>query len=420
MTSPLARPELAPLVDELARRLANGDVPRTITLRSLPVASRRALADLLGLDRLVPADHRLPVHRLNAAIGAACDEELRSTVEDLRGPLPDRRAARAAQREARDALWEWCAAEAATIQLADLTGWVQAQRATGIRGGLDAHRRRLADALAVLRALPADGVPLAALANDCVGDPHALDNGRALTGIVLDALALTAGVPRPTDAELTRTLWEGVGVVPDPLSSTVLALGLPGGPHDPLARWLAASGDASEPVVLTLAQLRRWPRPPLASGTAAYVVENPSLLVDAAARGWSGPPLVCSSGRPTIATVTLLRQLGAGGALLYQHADFDAAGLAITAWLAQRAGTTPWRMTTRDYTTAVCQIGTPATFTGPVPATPWDAGLQRHVQRRRVAVYEEQLRDELLTAMTTSGRVRPTTTGRAGWRYRTG
>jgi hypothetical protein len=42
--------------------------------------------------------------------------------------------------------------------------------------------------------------------------------------------------------------------------------------------------------------------------------------------------------------VTLLRQLGADGAILAQHADFDLTGLGITAWLAERAGTRPWRM----------------------------------------------------------------------------
>jgi uncharacterized protein (TIGR02679 family) len=186
---------------------------------------------------------------------------------------------------------------------------------------------------------------------------------------------------------------ESVGVVPDPLSSTVTALGL-SGDASPLGRWLDTARAASEPVVLTLANLRRWPRPPLPSDQPAVVVENPSLLAEAAPR-WCGPPLVCSSGRPTVAVVVLLRQLGAAGAPLYQHADFDPAGLAITAWLAARAGTMPWHMTAGDYLAAVRTGG--ATF-GAVPETPWDPGLAVAMTARGVGVYEEDVRRDLLEA----------------------
>ena len=44
--------------------------------------------------------------------------------------------------------------------------------------------------------------------------------------------------------------------------------------------------------MLTLAQLRRRPFPPLPAGGVAYVVENPALLSEAASQGWTGPPLV--------------------------------------------------------------------------------------------------------------------------------
>src|SRR5207302_4649919 len=174
-----------------------------------------------------------------------------------------------------------------------------------------------------------------------LAEPHGLDRGRSAAALALDAVALALGRDRPSDAEATRALWESVGVVPDPLSSTVLALGLrpAAADADPLAAWLAAAAIAGEAAVLTLAQLRRWPVGALPPDRVAYVVENPSLLTEAVARRWSGPPIVCSSGRPTLATVTLLRQLGAAGATLAQHADFDGAGLGITGWLADRAGT---------------------------------------------------------------------------------
>ncbi len=66
---------------------------------------------------------------------------------------------------------------------------------------------------------------------------------------------------KPPTAEDARLPWEAIGVVPDPLSSTVTALGLPGDPN-PLGAWLDAARAGSEPVVVALANLRRWARPP--------------------------------------------------------------------------------------------------------------------------------------------------------------
>ena len=406
----LARPELAPLVDELARRFGEGGVPSTIGLARLPRSSYRALADLLGLDRLPRPSGRIRTQHLADALGMTSLDALRGVVEGLRGPLPDRRAERLASRLDRDELWTWLAREAATLALggdgAGLATWVEAQRARGTRGGVAVHRRRLERALAVVRALPADGVPLAAFATDHAGDPHALDRGRSLTAIVLDAVATALALPAPVAAEDARLLWEAVGVVPDPLSSTVLTLGLPGDGDTPLGCWLSAAAAASHPVVLTLADLRRWPPPPLPPAATAFVVENPALVAEAAATGWTGAVLVCSSGRPTVAVVELLRRLGAGGAALNQHADFDPTGLAITAWLAERAGTTPWRMTSDEYLRAVGRRRDRRPLTGSVPQTPWDPRLEEVLREEGVVVYEEDVRADLLQAMR-RGRRRP-------------
>ena len=157
---------------------------------------------------------------------------------------------------------------------------------------------------------------------------------------------------------------------------------------------------------LSLANLRRWPVPPLPAGSELFVVENPSLIVEALRAGICSP-LVCSSGRPTVATVTLLRQLGAQGASLYQHADFDPAGLSITAWLAARAATVPWHMDSSDYLDAVAVMRTEPTITGPVPSTPWDTRLRSAVERVRIPVYEEQVRERLFRTMDASRTRRP-------------
>lgn len=399
----LGRPELAPLVDELARRFGDGTPPVAITVRDLSLGQRLALADLFGDHRLPDEDARVRIEQIVAALRLSGVAELRSAIEMLRGPIVDRRLRRTRIRDERDELWAWLASEAASLPLfagVSPERWVSVCRAFGARGGVERHRRRLDDAVAVLRALPADDRPLAGFADDVIGEPHALDRGRTLTAIVLDAIAVSLGRGRAADAESARLLWEAVGVVPDPLSSTVLVLGLrPDVLEDPLAHWLRACAGLSEPVVLTLAQLRRWRVAPLPPHSEAYVVENPSLIADAAGRGWRGPVLVCSSGRPTIAVLTLLRQLGAAGATLYQHADFDPAGLSISAWLAQRAGTSPWRMTAGHYAAAVEVDRRRLPLVGSVPETPWDPRLRDVMTEAAVAVYEEELRVTLLDEM---------------------
>lgn len=400
----LARPALAPLVDELARRYGEGAgiEPTRVTLRDLTTENRRALADLLGLDRLPPKTLRLPVSRVRDALSMS-EPSLRPVLESLRGPLGDRRSAIAQDQAARAALWSWLADTVTGIDLGSgqgLNEWVALVRAAGVRGGLDATRARLAAAAAVLRALPADGVPLAAFAADHAGGPHELDNGRALAAVVLDAVAVGTAQPRAADAESTRALWESVGVVPDPLSSSVLTLGLQGAGASPLDRWLSTAAANAEPLVLTLANLRRWPVQSLPAVACLFVVENPSLVAAAADLRWAGPPIVCSAGRPSLAVVTLLRQLTASGAAAYQHADFDPAGLSITAWLAERAGTIPWRMGAADYG-LYADDGAP--LAGPVPDTPWDPALREAMESHRRVVYEEQLRSQLVAAMQAPG-----------------
>jgi uncharacterized protein (TIGR02679 family) len=388
------------LVDELARRFEAGDTPVSVTLRDLREPSRQALADLMGADRLPPPTSRMSVQRLVAVLGLHSADDLRDAVEGLRGPLKNRRAARTEDRAARQALWSWFGVEAGAVGLAGsgarLASWVNEQRAAGARGGVESHRRRLESALAVLRRLPSEGMSLASLANDATGDPHALDYGRTLGGILLDAVACAYEYPKAGDAEAARSLWELVGVVPDPHSSTVLALGVVGDGRTALGRWLSACAEVGEPVVLSLAHLRRWPVPAAPEAGCVYVVENPSIIAEASP-AWDGPALVCSSGRPTIATVTLLRQLAAAGAIVHQHADFDPTGLAITAWLAERAGCVPWKMTAADYLASISPAA--PEFLGEPPKTPWDPELQPVMSKQRRALYEEEIRLQLLQSI---------------------
>lgn len=402
----LGRSGLEPVVDALARRLSEGGgAPVRIRLRGLRSEERAAIADLLGMPRLPPVDWSLDADRLAGALERPGRDALRAVVEMLRGPLGDRRAARAADRRAREELWEWFTRRAERLSISGLgpvSRWPDDVRRDGVRGSVSEHRALLTKAMDLLdrlAAVPESGTPLAVLANDALGDPHALDPGRPVGRLVTAAIADAAGQPRPVAAEELRATWELVQVIPDPLSSNVLVLGLDVGAGCALAPVLRLHRGVSEPLVFTLSQLQRWPIEALAPDRAAFVVENPAVVAAAAARGWDGPPIVCSSGRPSIAVVTILRQLGVRGARLHQHADFDAAGVGITTWLAEHAGTTPWRMTSEDYLAVATARHDRPRLRGAVPATPWDPSLAQAMADHGTVVFEEELADSLLRAM---------------------
>lgn len=399
----LGRPELEAVVDELASRLSESDAtPVRLTLRGLPSETRASLADLLGTPRLPPVDVRLDVARLAGVLGLSDPGSLRPVVEALRGPMGDRRAERVAERRSRDELWEWFADRCDTLSIrgfGPVRGWPDDVRQDGVRGTVDEYRARLATALDVLERLnevPDTGTPLAVLANDVLGDPHALDPGRPVARLVTGAITDAAGIRRPSTAEELRVAWELVGVVPDPLSSNVLVLGLEVTPDHPFAPMLRHHHDASEPVVLTLSQLQRWPIDLRDPNGSAYVIENPALIATAAARRWNGPPIVCSSGRPSVAVVTLLRQLGPP---VYQHADFDVAGVEITAWLSEHAGTIPWRMTSSIYLAVAPARRDRPPLRAVVRETPWDPRLAEAMNQEGAAVFEEEIANVLLDEM---------------------
>lgn len=148
---------------------------------------------------------------------------------------------------------------------------------------------------------------------------------------------------RTLDPIETRELWLAHGVEVDPLSCTVLTLGLAPAGATPLAH--ALRGLRGQGVVLTYAQLRAvaltW-----SSGTKVFTCENP-VVIRAAERalGASCPPLVCTGGWPNAAVLALLDGLHAAGATIHHHGDHDPAGFAILEHLSKRVEATPWRLT---------------------------------------------------------------------------
>ena len=98
--------------------------------------------------------------------------------------------------------------------------------------------------------------------------------------------------------------------------------------------------------------------------------------------------------------------MASDGAGIYQHADFDPTGLAITGWLAQRAGSVPWMMTATDYL-GWSSVSAPG-FGGTPPETPWDPALQVVMSQHGKALYEEVIRAELLRSMLETDWLSPT------------
>jgi uncharacterized protein (TIGR02679 family) len=389
----LARPGLARLWDELIRRWESSDRPvTTVALRGLTDSERHAVADLLETDRLPDATCTVAVRRIVERLGVTIDD-LKAALVELRGPWRSRAAERELRAREREDLWSWVSAEAMRLGVAE---WSERVRARGVIGGdANAFRARLARALWVLERLPGDQVPLAGLACDVLGDPHALDHGTWLGSVVLDALAQRHRVPVPASAEDARRLWSLAGVVADGLSSSVLCLGLAPTGADPLAKFLQACASAAEPAAVTMSQLQKWPcrqRAPI-----VFAFENPSILAEAAHADWRGPPLVCTSGWPNVAAITLLRQVIADGARVLYHGDFDPKGVAIAQMLIERLGVEAWRMCVAEYERDVARGR--VQIVGEIPVAGWDAALAPSMRRHRLAVFEEDVRQDLLAAV---------------------
>ena len=240
-------------------------------------------------------------------------------------------------------------------------------------------------------------------ARQVVGDAHGLDESRPL-GRVARAVVSAAFASGDTATGLSRRdTWARAGVVMSNVSSTVLALGLPGSrgnDRGPLgvatASALEAMRTARAPVVLTLDQVRSGGVAALPREGVVHVCENPTVVEVVAGR-WASrrsdqarrPVLVCSSGQPSTAVIELLEALLADGAECRYHGDFDWAGLRIAAVVRSRIPWSPWRFTAADYLAATREeTSTLGLVGGPVEA-PWDADLSSAMVRVGRAVEEE-------------------------------
>ncbi len=441
----LGDPALARVVQRLVRRLELGrPLEAGFTLGNASEAERLALGRLLGRRvSLRGSSLRVAPAQLSAALSrAGIAPDLRSAVEALAGPVTARAEVAAAESAGR-------AAALAALAASRHSGtswykeWAEALQADGtltrlVRAG---SVRLIGQAVSVLGELPADMLPLPALAERATGDTKAL-SGTPLARLVLRALALREGgaIVLPEAAEgatglralsragVQRALWESAGAIPDDMASQALVLGITAVPSHPLARWLSEAAATGTPFRVTLQQLVSMPlRPAVAR---LFVCENPSVLRAAAAAlavpgrpvpgswpgersaaasagggpagtalpGTEGTALLCTEGVASAACHRLLTAVAGTGAGIHWRGDFDWTGLRAVRDAIARYRARPWRMGLADYDAALA-AGAAGPLRGPAAESPWDPALAERMAQTGNAVMEERMIPLLLADM---------------------
>lgn len=397
----LGGPDVAWIVARARGRLESGrPLTGRVTLRDATTPQQRAAARLVGRRVGVGRALSVRLEEVDDVLRRSGAEPhgLASAVVTLTGPVVDRAARRAAEDRA------WCAVfaalDSAVADRSELAGWADGLRRTGALRRVSADATDAADLVAditaVLRGLPAADEPVGVFARRTLGAAHALDEDRRVARLLLGAVSVLAGLPDGEGAGWRREVWAGVGVLRDDLSSTTLALGLPGDSTSAVGRVLGACGDAGQPAVLTLRQLVHDPPRLAVAGRTVSVCEGPVVVSLAADRLGAGcAPLVCVSGQPGVATMRLLRLLVEADAHLRYHGDFDWGGLRIGNVLFDRVPMTPWRFDAAAYG-AAAGSALAAPLRGRPTVASWDTELAPAMQRTARQVEEEAVVDALL------------------------
>src|SRR5699024_5728729 len=103
------------------------------------------------------------------------------------------------------------------------------------------------------------------------GAADLLDEGTALSRVVLRGLAEAHGLAAPSSERERRAVWEHARVAADGISDPVLCWALPW----ESAETAALRTGSGAPAHVTLADLRAAPDPLVAAGTTVAVCENP-------------------------------------------------------------------------------------------------------------------------------------------------
>lgn len=378
---------------------SGGSLDKSVTLASPDDDERKVIIGITGKYR-DPASKKVTVSlaELDAAVREAGAGSLADLLAAYGGtPLRNRPAER--QRVAAGVAAAGRVTQASTLASQQwYAAWAGELRADGMLTRLvnSGEASRVAQAVAVLEAMRElrEPVLLQALAAEVTGDAHALDAGRALSTLVLRALALRRGCGRPVSAEDRRDLWDAFDVIVDDLASRVLVLGLRG-KGTGLGEWLSGAAALGVPFYVTLQQLVAMPVE--FGALEVHVCENPGVLRAAAGSlGASCRPLACTEGRPSTAFHRLAAAITASGGRLRYHGDFDWPGISIATSVMTRHDAAPWRMSAADYRRGVRADGDCVPLSGPPQPTPWDEQLAAAMTQAGCAVYEESVAAALL------------------------
>lgn len=326
----------------------------TVTLEQLSEEEASALSGLLGALRRKQQPRtgrpfRLAVRDVDLALRESRFElSLLDALERIGPPLDPAPRRRASERAALEQMWADAVAHPLCADEPRVRAWVDRLRTRGFLPRTDG-RVLLTQSLELGARLPSvPQIERTRLASsELGGDPHALDDDRPLSRLVLGQLAFRADEPRPSSATERRLLWQRFGVTCDSASADVLTLGLRPLPHGPLARALLLLEGWH--FRLTVGQLAREPLYFPAS-LEVFLCENVTVLTAAEARyGTRCAPLVCLEGWPSSAGWALLDALATAGATLRYHGDFDWDGVRIAGQLRARHGVLPWRFDASHY-----------------------------------------------------------------------
>ncbi|MFT0534454.1 TIGR02679 family protein [Castellaniella hirudinis] len=399
----LGGPALARLRQRLRRhyeRHPAGHAPPTLQLSGLTALEQERLAELMGRPVRAAGSLRIDLARIDAALRQAgiCDS-LRDALARLDGPIADRMALRQASQRAWDQLSTGRigppTAPEATLD-PRLLAWLRTPGALTLvkrlsQSSIPQAQDLLRRAHAVMRCLPAKGMPRAQLAAQTLGDAHSLDTGQPVARIILAAWP-AADAPDDRERDRDRDIWARAGVLVNELARPALFLNLP--VRDAACRtWIPG-----EPAYLSLRQLLRRPPAWQVAQQPVFLCENPNLLAIAASElGPACPPLACTDGMPAAAQRTLLDQLSAAGARLHYHGDFDWPGLRIANHILARWPAQAWRMRGSDYEAAVRQAPSrPADLGEQIVQARWDADLADQMRHHGLKIAEEAVASVLL------------------------
>jgi uncharacterized protein (TIGR02679 family) len=373
-------------------RAAPGAEVQGFRIERLTAPEHATLAALQGRRARFTASMQVDVAMIDASLRqAGVANSLRAALELLDGRIVHR----AAEREALQTQWhelrDACVhpALASVLQTPSSLGLLK--RLAGQNHATAA--RFLERAQTVLNQLPARGLTRAQLAARALGDAHALDNGCAVTTLVLAVLRSTLNreaSPAPEEAGFdeasNRELWASAGVLVNELARPALVLNLPN---------VATLG---EPTYLSLRSLLRSPPEWTMRGRTVFVCENPNLLAIAADHlGASCAPMVCTDGMPAAAQRTVLIQLTQAGATLRYHGDFDWPGIRIGNHMMREHGAQPWCFGAADYLAALILAPKPGRPLQGVEAEPlWDATLAVAMRTGQQAIDEEMVAEQLI------------------------